>query len=180
MGYKIGDKFIVKISSIEDEKDAYYISNLGWYPSFVLDSWERPDSNIDNIEDGYVSGARDAWEAAKEIIKNKYNNGCSSIRSAIDVFDDYKPLEAIKKIGNYKEMRTCKLGDEVIYDGNNIGIVIQVNQNSIDIMNSNGNVCRCWKIDCKKTNRHYDQIEKLFEIMKNSEKIMKGEIKNDN
>lgn len=62
-----------------------------------------------------------------------------------------------------------KVGDEVIHDGEQIGVVTQVDEYGYQIMDSRGE-CGCWITDdIKKTGRHFPQIAEVLMQMKEGE-----------
>lgn len=128
----------------------------------------------------YEQGLNDAWECARKIIQEEpFGLTTGELEQIFDthsiatVIERNTASEAIAKIKEYEENQKqiddeIKVGDEVIYDGGRIGVIVQVDKygyRSYQIMNNHGE-CGCWITDdIKKTGRHFPQIAEVLKQM---------------
>lgn len=135
--YKVGDRFVVEISSIPMSSDGeYYITNgKVFYPEYVLDNLPQfPNDNDENdlymltqeesavIEDrAYNKGLKDAWKVFAHVQSGELS--FEEIRKIWDMdevafvnsfTEKYTPQEALEKFldweGRIKEGDICKFG----------------------------------------------------------------------
>lgn len=136
--------------------------------------------NVQTDEVSYQRGLEDAWECVKKITYEKTEGGFD-FRELKEIFNgrillleilqNYSATKAIKKIRKYEESQKTddeiKVGDEVDHDGLKC-VVVKVWQDCICTISQVGTTPSYTdKSVLKKTGRHFDAIEKLYEEMKN-------------
>lgn len=106
---------------------------------------------------GYAHGLSDAWECAKKIANCVSDGGLApnellaifGEQFCSQIFGKYTAPEAIAKIKEYEEqeqknsdrLRRLRLYDEIIYDGNHRGVIIDIASNGIKwVLDSDGSV----------------------------------------
>lgn len=142
------------------------------------------DGSLDvkmRVDGVYEKGLNDVWECAKKIACDKSQNGYSlytlkeifGTASISDIFSNFSPSEAITRIKEYEEKQKqaddVKVGDEVIWNDHEKGIVIEI----IDY-NLRGFTSRLcpfeWRKEfCRRTGRHFNQIAEVLEQLKEEE-----------
>lgn len=127
----------------------------------------------------YEDGLNDAWKVAKKIggIDNSYTCGeLSDIFGSCSVayiFDYFTVSEAIDAIENHARI---KVGDEVVNKYGWKRVVTNTHINGeVTLMDSNGDFYVYCKaevsdLDLKKTGRHFPQIEKVLQQLKEEDK----------
>jgi preprotein translocase subunit YajC len=126
----------------------------------------------------YEDGLNEAWELVRDIITlpNSGNKSLIWVRHNVfrtdalfDLIMNYSASEIIEKIKKYEEI---EVGDEVV-DKNGWGIkgvITNVNENYISIVQDNGSVNRLKKDELNKTGRHFSQIEEVLQQIKEEDK----------
>lgn len=105
--------------------------------------------------EGYDQGLSDAWECAKRIACYKLDGGLAEdelltifgTQFISQIFGMFDVSDAIAKIKEYKEQkdfdssRRLRFYDEIIYDGNHRGVIIDIASNGIKwVLDSDGSV----------------------------------------
>lgn len=132
--------------------------------------------------DGYNAGMNDAWEAARKIICNEIDGGLST-REMIKIFGSVSASaalknntvsEAIAKIREFDEEKAenakIKVGDVVVERLKNAEItfvVCLVSFERIYGITGDGKWNVCQKGEARKTGKHFPEIVKVLEAMKN-------------
>ena len=176
MGIKKGDKFIIEITEETEQWAGYYfVSNNTTYfhiSEEELECLERYDET-----EAYKKGLNDAWEAAREICAGRFAGKIDTGHIL-----NFTATEALDKIKAYEEEQSkIKVGDEVKVEnsGGYLGkaIVTYVDKYEKEIYvvfagGSAGEITDGTRL--RKTGRHFDEVEKLIEVLKggdNSEQI---------
>ena len=126
----------------------------------------------------YEQGLSDAWEAAKKIVGEVLYGGFTREELqeifgeiyASNIMVKFTAAEATAKIKAYEDkQKEIKVGDEVYmnFAPNETGIVTRIYpKGKIYIMWEDGACGRYDIINCKKTGRHFPQVEELLKAMK--------------
>ena len=120
------------------------------------------------------------WEFVKKI-------ECLTIGETEDCFDiEYDGIPFVANMFSYqeakakydawkKEKEEIRVGDEVEYEDCKFVVTSEIGNKYHGIHSSNGNLVRfgegdyCGKDKCKKTGRHFDEVEELLEKMRGEE-----------
>jgi hypothetical protein len=136
---------------------------------------EEERAEIHNDKKTYEQGLADAWEVARKLICEYQSRQTreilqnTEISCASDVFNNHTPAEAIAKIKAFEEeQKEIKVGDEVFMNFNpGTGIVTRiVSDGRMHIIWNDGFSGTYNIADCKKTGRHFPQVEELLKAMK--------------
>ena len=113
---------------------------------------QRKIADLD-YKDGLEYGKTQAWECAKKIACYKLDGGLAEDellaifgeQFCSQIFVKYTASEAIAKIKEYEEQEQKNSGlrfyDEIIYDGNHRGVIIDIASNGIKwVLDSDGSV----------------------------------------
>ena len=150
--YKVGDRFVIEISSLPMSSDgAYYLtSGKTFYPECVLDNLPQfPNDEDENdlymltqeeksvVEDrAYNKGLNDAWKVFTHVQSGELS--FEEIRRVWDMdeiafvnsfTEKYTPQEAIKILREYEEKRIA-VGDVILLDGEKF-IIIALSSNEV-------------------------------------------------
>jgi len=172
-------KYIIEFedepSMREDGVNYYTCKSARWY--------NLGDTIINRLEP-YTEPDREAiagevWEFAKKIgsfnglSKHELDEcfGHTTIQGVMTTYDTYQ--EAKAKYEAWKKQKDeIRVGDEVeLYEGAK-GLVYIVGEEMLEgaYLNCNGLVSFCWKKkDCRKTGKHFDDIEELLKKMRGEE-----------
>lgn len=170
--YKVGDKFVIEIESIEKRLP---------YPYIMKNSEPYSDCELDKLErftDSYNEGAEDAWELAKLITIYTYNGGLTS-RDLIEIFGT-DSRDDIFRNNTYKEAKAkfdawekskeeIKVGDVVNIKNhrNASGIVFAINGEWCSLAWSDGYCGSYLATDIIKTGEnHADEVTALIGLLK--------------
>lgn len=187
--YKVGDKFIIKITDVCDGSTiptcvVYKIgkSNIALNEKQLNEFQnfdEIFDDTVKNIEDaekeGYSKGLNDVWECAKKIYALSFSEteeiyGEENADSLLKILRNFAPQEAIEKLKEWEENKEkFNVGDVIYSSLSNEKAIIK----SIDSFSR----WRCFnehnnfliedvsKRDWKKTGEHID-LSNVFDILK--------------
>lgn len=146
---------------------------------YMLTEEEREQAKQEE-KTAYNKGFADAWEALKKLIceystvKTREILCNEEINRISDIFDNYTAAEATAKIEAYeKKQNEIKVGDEVVmyFMSNDTGVVTRIHpKGQVCIMWKDGSLGRYDILNCKKTGRHFPQVEELLKAMKESPK----------
>lgn len=189
-GMKTGDKFIIEIGD-RLEKIAFpngQFQLTGEYynikGTFAMIS-EREYENLKKYDEegikkeGYEKGLNEAWEIAKKISMMDYSESVKIFGSKFEgkqFWKHYSAAEAIQKIKEYEEKKKeeeVKVGDEIqSSEQTEKAVVLSIGadgywgclQNN-SFFTVNDKQKKYWK----KTGKHYDEVEKIFQKLKESE-----------
>lgn len=166
--------------NVREALDNIYKEFEKTYEEARKEGYEEADSNQrENAIYAYERGLNDAWECARKLILD--TGYCATQLQSIfgDKNEHYilktlTPTEAIAKIKEYEEKQKqtddeIKVGDEVKHDGEQIGVVTQVDKYGYQIMDSRGEGGRWITDDIKKTGRHFPQIAEVLQQMQEEE-----------
>ena len=133
------------------------------------------EEEFEEKTNNYEKGLNDAWECVKKIALTKSHRtvgeyqdylkeifGTTSASTIIDTLSVYDVISKIKKYEEKHIDNEIKVGDEVIHDGEQIGIVTQVDEFGYQIMESGGESGFYITEDIRKTNRHFPQIAEVL------------------
>ena len=112
MKYKVGDKFLVEITEINDSCFPYSLSEIGIVVT---------EENLDKLCRQDDMTAEEAWEIAKKIACGEEQGGLSSVEFVDifgkccfeDVLSNYTPRHAKAKIEAWEAEKEIKVGDVV-------------------------------------------------------------------
>ena len=127
----------------------------------------------DSMEAEYNRGLNEAWEAAKKIVHDKG----LSLQELKQIFNTTKfdrilientASEAIAMIKEYEEKKKLKIGDGVITENGNKGVVIATCEDgTICVWFPTCNHVQMYPLkDLSKTSRHFDQIAEVLAEMR--------------
>lgn len=178
MKYKLGDKFLVEITEINDSGYPYTLNEIG-----IITTEENTEENLDKLRKPDDMTAEEAWNIAKKIILNPGIDGYTTPElgeifgtpSIIEIFrDNTIPQQAKAKIEAWEAKKEIKVGDEITAkddDGNVLKLFVQkiTRDNRIKywgIINHDDGTADVGFIshgnDVKKTGRHVD-IQSVIE-----------------
>lgn len=134
---------------------------------------------IKDQQNQYMKGLNDAWECAKKIAVSSNDGGFDldelndifHTRSVTATMSNYSASEAIEKIKTYEEARKqIRVGDELIYisdDGCGRRYIVThiINLHFVDVIDECGGTTYINIEMCKKTGRHFSQVEELLKQM---------------
>lgn len=183
--YNTGDRFWFEIKDVYEAggKTIYDCSNGGFCVDPILDGFERldPDEKANaDYDAGYAEGLNAAWEAARKIFNYSHSDvndalfngnahcGLSADGMARSALHSLSPQEAIEKIRKYEEKKDeIKAGDEVEY-GRMVYVVTKItgDESHVLVIHTSGDVGAIPIDECKKTGRHFPEIENVLEQMK--------------
>ena len=132
-------------------------------------------------DEAYKQGLHDAWECCKRFWQSDENT-CRDIFNIIcwEDFFDLSPSEAIEKFKEYDEKHfdvpdNCKIevGDVVETNGFGKPVIVisttdDLDSSAVKVMNFLGDTA--WKDikNCKKTGKHIQQIEEVFNMLRDN------------
>lgn len=165
MGIKKGDKFIIEITEETEQWAGYYfVSNNTTYfhiSEEELECLERYDET-----EAYKKGLNDAWKAAREICAGRFAGKIDTGHIL-----NFTATEALDKIKAYEEEKSkIRVGDEVEINDSDV-IVTYVRGSKMYVLYGDGSTEEVTvnHTEIRKTGRHFDEVEKLIEILKGGE-----------
>lgn len=133
----------------------------------------------DDRQSSYELGLNMAWKAAKYCVNadeaKQYNyafDGCI----AKEIFENYTASDAIEKIRAYEEKKReddeeIKVGDEVVTESEDKGVVIGISNNDVFLFISGWKVPQVrHKLCCKKTGRTFPELVEALKKIEEDEK----------
>ncbi len=140
---------------------------------------KKPTVPIEEIEkEGYEKGLNELWEALKQVNKMRLKDyeECTGERFKYDLYSKITPMEFVEKFKEWEEKKKeegIKVGDE-IESSKRIekAVVLWIEadgywgclQNNL-FFTVNDKQKKYWK----KTGKHYDEVEKIFQKLKETE-----------
>lgn len=129
------------------------------------------------INKAFEFGMEEAWETARKISKMDYEKSVKIFGSkhiGEEFWEHYSASDAIEKLKEYKEKNEIKVGDEIISsESKERALVMRIYKDgtfeciSHDcFFTISGNAKTHWS----KTGKHYDEIERTLNELKESEK----------
>lgn len=156
---------------------AYQVYHAGY-----VDGKEDACENPKFQSTAYQTGLEDAWECARRIVLDEYENSIGGFE-LYDIFEtancnhilkEYSVSEAMAKIKKYDENKSnqtnniIEVGDEINFKGE-LYVVTKSKTNTIECFDKNGN----WMsigINCvSKTGRKFSDIQEILELMREAE-----------
>lgn len=194
--FKVGDKFIVEVDGVNTPPansgavNLYRIKDLNYclwaenslvLPEKQLEKLAKVSDLKDEVKEAYKKGYAKASEDIQEVVrmllamdyndKDLYFGGShitAEILSEFDVREIVERLEAYKK-----EQSEIRVGDEVeIIDFGCEAVVTCTNKHlkSVFVLYTDGSTDEFTdRTKLRKTGRHFDEVEKLIEILKGGE-----------
>jgi len=155
--FKVGEEVLIRSKVLEvNPANLTYDCEIGIGGRRY--GYEIPAECIVFTDKTYSDGLNDAWELAKKIYdtthadRNKIfgmDNSCNGIKN---VFDMFKPEEALAKIEAYEKEKEIKVGDVVEDEEGTKALVIdEATENTCFVFTENGCVEDWYKMDLKKT-----------------------------
>lgn len=191
--FKVGDKFIVEVDGVNTPPEnsgavnLYRIKDLNYclwaenslvLPEKQLEKLAKVSDLKDKVKEaykkGYAKAMEDIQEAVRMLLAMDYNDrdlhfGGSHITAEIlrefDVREIVERLEAYKK-----EQSEIRVGDEVEINDSEV-IVTYVRGSKMYVLYGDGSTEEVTvnHTEIRKTGRHFDEVEKLIEILKGGE-----------
>lgn len=188
--FKVGDKFIVEVDGVNTPPEnsgavnLYRIKDLNYclwaenslvLPEKQLEKLAKVNDLKDEVEEAYKKGYAKAMEDIQEVIRMllamDYNDKAlyfggshitAEILSEFDVREIVERLEAYKK-----EQSEIRVGDEVEINDSEV-IVTYVRGSKMYVLYGDGSTEEVTvnHTEIRKTGRHFDEVEKLIEILK--------------
>lgn len=177
---------------IEFEDEPYMREGgVNYYKCKQVPWWSTSRRTIDKLtpydeafagyqESAYQKGLEDAWAAARRIAVHTDRGGLNA-EEMMHIFgeasialtmDNITAIEAIAKLKAYdEEQNSIKVGDEVVVNGLT-GVVMRLDEKgNIDRYFTSdgktfGNITGFQNNEVRKTGRHFDEVEKLLERMR--------------
>ena len=178
-------KYVIEFED-EPNDDGYYkcMDAPWWSASWSIIGKMTPydEAFAGYQESAYKKGLEDAWEVARRIVACPEQGGLdmSEIKevfgfNVLDVGDLFATImaeEAIAKLKAYdEEQDSIKVGDEVVVNGLT-GVVMRLDEKgNVDRYFTSdgktfGNISGFQNNEVRKTGRHFDEVEKLLERMR--------------
>lgn len=175
MKYKVGDKFILEIQSVDDEHHEYpYETEIDYNSEGELDKLPMLVNGVDTYS--YSKGAEDAWELMKRINEPRTMPENLEMFRALGVSEFYQvfelltPQEAKAKFEAWEKAKEeIKVGDVVYATKNRTfdGIVIITYDDWCTVVWSDGSCGRWFVKDLTKTGEnHADKVADLIGLLK--------------
>ena len=191
--FKVGDKFIVEVDGVNTPPansgavNLYRIKDLNYclwaenslvLPEKQLEKLAKVNDLKDEVKEAYKKGYAKAVEDIQEVVRTllamdyKDKDLCfggshitAEILSEFDVREIVERLEAYKK-----EQSEIRVGDEVEINDSNV-IVTYVRGSKMFVLYGDGATEEVTvnHTEIRKTGRHFDEVEKLIEILKGGE-----------
>lgn len=168
MKYKTGDKFLVEITEINDSCYPYTLSEIGVITTEEnLDKLRRPDDMT----------ADEAWEIAREIVLETWNDGCGRAKlmgvfrtsDIMTIFKDNKDPHQVKvKIKAWEEKKDIKIGDVVKTKGSKKAVVLDMYNNMVALWTEEGEIVDWGRDEVEKTGKNLD-VRGLLEQIREEE-----------
>lgn len=185
--FKVGDKFVIEIDGVNTPPEnsgavnLYRVKDLNYclwaenslvLPEKQLEKLAKVNDLKDEVKEAYKKGLNDAWEAAREICAGRFAGKIDTGHIL-----NFTAMEALDKIKAYeKEKSKIRVGDVVKVEnsGGYLGkaIVTYVDKYEKEIYvvfagGSAGEITDGTKL--RKTGEHFEEVEKLIEILKGGE-----------
>ena len=176
MGIKKGDKFIIEITEETEQWAGYYfVSNNTTYfhiSEEELECLERYDET-EAYKKGYAKAMEDIQEAVRMLLAMDYNDrdlhfGGSHITA--EILREFDVREIVERLECKKEQSEIRVGDEVEINDSNV-IVTYVRGSKMYVLYGDGSTeeVTVSHTEIRKTGRHFDEVEKLIEVLKGGE-----------
>lgn len=182
--FKVGDKFIVEVDGVNTPPansgavNLYRIKDLNYclwaenslvLPEKQLEKLAKVNDLKDEVEEAYKKGLNDAWEAAREICAGRFAGKIDTGHIL-----NFTATEALDKIKAYEEEKSkIRVGDEVeVIDFGCEAVVTCIDKHlkSVFVLYTDGSTDEFTdRTKLRKTGRHFDEVEKLIEILKGGE-----------
>ena len=155
MKYKVGDKFLVEITEINDSCYPYTLSDIGAITTEEnLDKLRRPDDMT----------VEEAWEIAGKIARPACYGGytCEELGGIFgttgicDIFEKNTPQQTKAKIEAWEAEKEIKVGDVVRAEDSTKAVVMDARDKCIEVLTENGCAEEWYKSKVTKTGRHID------------------------
>lgn len=185
--FKVGDKFIIEISSImvsQDErfkKPLYLIKDCGvlCFNDEALNRLESCGDEKEAYEKGYAKAMEDVRKTVHTLLAMDYRDkdlyfGGSHI--TVEILSKFDVREIVERLEAYeKEQSEIRVGDEVeVIDFGCEAVVTCTNKHlkSVFVLYTDGSTDEFTdrnRTKLRKTGRHFDEVEKLIEVLKGGE-----------
>lgn len=186
----VGDRFIIEIGAIADVQgfgaDNNNIDTLykvkGFNSLVFDDNGIKKLAKVNDLKDevkeaykkGYAKAMEDIQEAVRTLLAMDYNDkalyfGGSLI--TVEILSEFDVREIVERLEAYKkEQSEIRVGDEVeVIDFGCEAVVTCTNKHlkSVFVLYTDGSTDEFTdRTKLKKTGRHFDEVEKLIEILK--------------
>lgn len=184
---KAGDKFIIEVKEQVEPKlfDTGLVAHDGGAICFFEDTLKQCErcNETEAYEKGYAKAMEDIQNAVRMLLAMDYNDkslyfGGSHITA--EILREFDVREIIERIQLYeKEKSKIRVGDEVeIIDFDSKAVVTLVHEyeRRVFVLYYDGSTDEFTdRTRLKKTGRHFDEVEKLIEVLKggdDSEQIL--------
>ena len=191
--FKVGDKFIVEVDGVNTPPEnsgavnLYRIKDLNYclwaenslvLPEKQLEKLAKVNDLKDEVKEaykkGYAKAMEDIREAVRMLLAMDYNDkdlyfGGSHITA--EILSEFDVREIVERLEAYKkEQPEIRVGDEVEINDSNV-IVTYVRGSKMYVLYGDGSTeeVTVSHTEIRKTGRHFDEVEKLIEVLKGGE-----------
>lgn len=185
--FKVGDKFVIELDRKFECNDCSYYKIKGLATTMneaqlkALDHCDEADKKEEEAyKKGYAKAIEDIQEVVRTLLAMDYNDkdlcfGGSHITA--EILSEFDVREIVERLEAYeKEQSKIKVGDEVKvensggYLGKAIVTYVDKYEKEIYVVFAGGSAGEITdRTKLRKTGRHFDEIEKLIEILKGGE-----------
>lgn len=173
---KVGDKFIIEVKEQVEPKllGTGLVACDGGAICFFEDTLKQCEryNETEAYKKGYAKAMEDIQEAVRMLLAMDYNDrdlhfGGSHITA--EILSEFDVREIVERLEAYKkEQSEIRVGDEVEINDSNV-IVTYVRGSKMYVLYGDGSTEEVTvnHTEIRKTGRHFDEVEKLIEILKN-------------
>ena len=175
---KVGDKFIIEVKEQVEPKlfDTGLVAHNGAAVFFLEDTLKQCEryNETEAYTKGYAKAMEDIQKAIRTLLAMDYNDkdlyfGGSHITA--EILSEFDVREIVERLEAYKkEQSEIRVGDEVEINDSEV-VVTYVRGNKMFVLYGDGSTeeVTVSHTEIRKTGRHFDEVEKLIEVLKGGE-----------
>lgn len=181
--FKVGDKFVIELDRKFECNDCSYYKIKGLATTMneaqlkALDHCDEADKKEEEAyKKGYAKAMEDIQEVVRTLLAMDYNDKALYFGGSItaEILGEFDVREIVERLEAYKkEQSEIRVGDEVeVIDFGCEAVVTCTDKHlkSVFVLYTDGSTDEFTdRTKLKKTGRHFDEVEKLIEVLKGGE-----------